>query len=190
MTYPNDPESPRRDPLPPNEPAGPGDPRYTGGYADSQKVQDDRLFVNEQRARDNDSAARGLLIGIILASLVGLGLAWYFLNRRDEQPVQQIIVPGQQSPSTTPQQSVTPPSPPDVDINVPSPQQPQAPAPNVNITVPSTQPSQATPPEINNNITVPSSPAPQAETSPSTPTGPSDVAPGSDTPAPSPSPSE
>lgn len=188
MTYPNDPESPRRDPLPPNEPVGPGTPPYKKeGYVDG-RIQDDRLFVEEQRARDNDNAARGLLIGIILASLVGLGLAWYFLNRRDEQPVQQIIVPGQQSPSTTPQQSVTPPSPPNVDINVPSPQQSQAPAPNVNITVPSTQPSQANPPAINNNITVPS-PAPKSETTPSTPTGPSDVAPGGDTTAPSPSPS-
>jgi len=170
MTYPNDPGTPPRDPVPPNTPVSPGGPHYQEGYVEGRR-DNERLFVEEQRARDNDSAARGLLMGVIIASLLGLGiLAWYLLNQRQE-PIQQIIVPE----NTT---SPTPPAPPapDVDITVPSPQQSQAPAPDVDITVPSPQQSQAPAPEINNNITVPS-PAPQSGDTPTTPTGPSDVAP-------------
>lgn len=173
MTYPNDPGTPPRDPVQPNTPVPPGGPHYQEGYIEGRR-DDERLFVDQQRARDNDSAARGLLMGVIIASLLGLGiLAWYLLNQRDEQPIQQIIVPE----NTT---SPTPPAPPapDVDITIPSPQQSQAPAaaPDVDITIPSPQQSQAPAPDINNNITVPS-PAPQSGNTPATPTGPSDVAP-------------
>lgn len=189
MTYPNEPESPRRDPNT-GEPIVRPDAPYQEGYVEGQKVDDGRLFVEEQRVRDNDNAARGMLIGIIVASLLGLGvLAWYFLNQR-EAPVQQIIVPQRTSPA--PQAS--PSTPPDVNIVVPS-GQPQAPAPapdvDNNITLPSAQPSQAPEPapEINNNITIPTpaeSPASQTEApAAETPTSPSDT-PDASSPAPTP----
>lgn len=186
MTYPNDPDSPRRDPYPnADEPIDRLDPRDQQGHVAGRKVESDRLFVEEQRARDNDSAARGMLIGIVIASLLGLGvLAWYFLTQRNPEPVPQIIIPESTSPS--PQ---APPPPPEVNITVPSTQPSQAPAspPEVdnNITIPSPQQSQApeTAPEINNNITVPSA-SPQSPSSESeapatdtAPTSPNDTAP-------------
>lgn len=192
MTYPNEPDSPRREPYPnPDEPVVRPN-SHQEGYVEAQKVDDGRLFVEEQRVRDNDNAARGMLIGIIVASLLGLGvLAWYFLNQR-EAPVQQIIVPQRTSPS--PQAS--PSTPPDVNIIVPSGQPAQAPepAPDVdnNITVPSAQPSQAPEPapEINNNVTIPTpaaeSPSSQPEApAAETPASPSDTP---DTSSPSPAP--
>ncbi len=187
MTYPNDPESSRHDSYGNvNDPAGKPDPLHQEGYLAGQKAENDRLFLEEQRARDNDNAARGVLIGIVVASLLGLGvLAWYLLAQRNQEPIQQIIVPEQTSPS--PAASEAPPPPPEVNITVPSTQPSQAPVspPDVdnNITVPSPQPSQApeTAPEINNNITIPSpeSEAPSPTSSPEDST--TNSAPGSST---------
>ena len=60
---------------------------YHDGYVHGSVSQSNRDAVG-QEVRDNDNAARGLLLGIILTSLVGLtagGL--YFLNQRTNQPV-------------------------------------------------------------------------------------------------------
>jgi hypothetical protein len=173
MSYPNNPEPPRPDPfIDPDETVRRQETRYQDGSVD-RRVEEDRLYI-DRSARDNENAARGLLVGIIAACLVGLGLvAWYLLNQRDEQPqVQPVIVPQQQSPSSPPQSSQ---SPPDINITVPnaSPVPQSPPDVNTNITVPSpaSSPPASTAPTINNNIAVPSpetrdltSPAPSTPT--------------------------
>jgi hypothetical protein len=149
---------------------------YQDGYTNGREVEEERLLVN-QRVRSNGPGP-GLLIGIALASLLGVGVVvWYLLSQTSNEPVQQIIVPENEAP-TSPQTPQAP-SPPDVNITVPSvevPQTPQAPSPpDVNITVPSVevpQPSQApsSVPENNSNTTAPSS---QSDTTNTTPTSPS-----------------
>ncbi|HEY9846507.1 MAG TPA: hypothetical protein V6D03_09940 [Candidatus Caenarcaniphilales bacterium] len=193
MAYPNDPESPRPDAYgKADEPLRRQDAHYQGNYGDSQRTEDERLLM-DQTARDNDNAARGLLLGIILASLIGLGMAWYFLTQREDEPVQQpaIIVPAQESSRPTPEVRERIIEKETNTITVPTSQPSQAPpaAPD-NITLPTSQPSQApaAAPEINNNITVPSgapqsaSPSDTAPTVDTTPTETTDPAPAGSTP--------
>lgn len=167
MTYSNDPRSPRPDDYPPGNVVRSEENRLPDGrlervieYADGRverQIKDDRLYADPV-ARDNENAARGLLVGVIAACLVGLGLvAWYFLSRDQEPNIQRIIVPQQQSPSPAPTVNQ-----PDINITIPSPAGTQAPS-ETNITVPPAQeapaaPSQDSAPTINNNIEVPSSP--------------------------------
>ncbi len=52
--------------------------------------------IDEERlvARENNSAAGGLLLGITLAALLGLaGAAFYFMNQRQESPTQILPIP-------------------------------------------------------------------------------------------------
>jgi len=103
-----------------------------------------------QRAREDNNAAGGLAVGIILASVVGLVLAAvYFLNRRDQTAPVIIPVTPISQPSATPMPTMTP----NINITVPN-SSPQTPTPNnINITVPSPPPQ--TVPRDNINITVP-----------------------------------
>ncbi|MDB9510704.1 hypothetical protein PN499_05870 [Kamptonema animale CS-326] len=150
------------------------------GYVQGEIAENHRR--NEvQKVRDNDNAARGLLLGIILASLVGLVLGTiYYLNRRDEAPIPAplvIPVPRANQPSTPPaptrtierektiiEKIVPAPQPSPVQKATPAPQPsgaqkvapaPQQPAPNINITVPNSQRQDP--------------PAPQAAPAPSSP---------------------
>lgn len=126
---------------------------YRDGYINGRDIEQRRYEV-DQEVRDNDNAARGLLLGILLTGAVGLATAAYFLSQRNDPnpaPASQTIVVPKASPS--PQQS------PQVrervierDRVVPVPQQAPAAAPDVNITVPR--------------------PAPQAPASQSAPTQP------------------
>jgi hypothetical protein len=71
----------------------PGNPvSYRDGYVHG-RVSEQRLLEEELEVRDNDNAARGLIMGIILATLVGLGLAaLFFWNRQQEAPI-PVVVP-------------------------------------------------------------------------------------------------
>lgn len=136
---------------------------YQDGYVQGRVVENS-LQNDYKRVRDNDNAARGLMLGIGLTSLVGLAVgAVYFLNQREEAPAPQVIpqvitVPKANDPSPAPSQSrtiekqktiiekivpVPQPSPVQpVQKAVPAPQ-PPSPAPNINITVPNSQRQEA-----------------------------------------------
>lgn len=139
---------------------------YHNGYVQGE-VSEHHREAKVQQVRDNDNASRGLLLGIILTSLVGLVLGTvYFLNRSDDAPAPApvvIPVPRANQPSTSPapvrtierektiiqkiipvpqaspaQKAAPAPQPNSVQKAAPAPQQP-APAPNINITVPNSQ---------------------------------------------------
>lgn len=151
------------------------------GYVQGEMAENHRQ-VGVQEVRDNENAGRGLLLGILLASLVGLVLgSVYYFNRGEEAPTPTaapvIVVPKANQPSATPAptrtierektiiEKVVPVQPSPVQKATPAPQ----PSPAQNAT-PTSQPS----PAPNINITIPNSqqqdaPARQAAPSPSSP---------------------
>lgn len=130
------------------------DSAYRDGYVHGRDEEQYR-YEADQTVRDNDNAARGLLLGILLTSLVGLGAAAYFLTQRHDEaapPQQTIIVPrASQSPSPQPSTQVRE-RVIERDRVVPVPQQ-QAPAPNVNIAVPN--PTTQTPKQSSSSQSAP-----------------------------------
>ncbi len=102
------------------------------------KEEERRLRIEKAlRDRDTENASRGILIGVIVTSLLGLGILFWYLLTRPEPTPQPVVVP---EPSTTGEQQ-----PPNINITVPpSPSQPSAPDVNTEITVPSTSPPAAT----------------------------------------------
>jgi hypothetical protein len=151
------------------------DPAYRDGYVTGQVTERDR--EENQIVRDNDNAARGLLLGVIATSVLGLIIGTlFFLNQREESPapIAPIIVPNRSvapaaSPSPSPttktetriieRDRVVPvPAPQAPAPQAPAPQAPAPAAPTVNI---------APAPAPNVNVTVPNNPAP-APTQPQT----------------------
>ncbi|WP_254567117.1 hypothetical protein [Oscillatoria sp. HE19RPO] len=164
---------------------------YNQGYVQGRVVENVR--ENRRRERDNDNSARGLFLGIILTSLVALGVGTlYYLSQRD----------GASTPATAPvpQQPEAEPAPTRtierertlIERVIPVPQEtsgeqeqppaepaPAEPAPNINITVPNSQtqeapaeqpaPEPAAPSNININLpeinpdSTPAAPAEPAE---------------------------
>ncbi|MEG4346136.1 hypothetical protein QUB70_23060 [Microcoleus sp. A003_D6] len=151
------------------------------GYVKGEMAENHRQ-LGVQEVRDNENAGRGLLLGILLASLAGLVLgSVYYFNRGQEAPTPTaapvIVVPKANQPSATPAptriierektivekavpvqpspvQKATPATQPSPAQNAtPTPQ--QSPAPNINITIPNSQQQDA--------------PAQQAAPSPSSP---------------------
>ncbi|MEG4961430.1 MULTISPECIES: hypothetical protein [unclassified Microcoleus] len=135
------------------------------GYVQGEMAENHRQ-VGVQEVRDNENAGRGLLLGILLASLAGLVLgSVYYFNRGEEAPTPTaapvIVVPKANQPSATPAptrtierektiiekivpvqpspvQKATPaPQPSPAQKAAPAPQ--QSPAPNINITIPNSQ---------------------------------------------------
>ncbi|MBD6618925.1 hypothetical protein FNW02_24650 [Komarekiella sp. 'clone 1'] len=127
-----------------NVPVGSNSNSYRNGYVDAQENLADR---------DNSNAASGLLVGLLLASLVGLvGGVLFFLNQRNDTPTPitpAIVVPQKPEAKQPPEKETT------IiektrDVLVPVPQQqapvPQAPvAPpqqDINISIPNPAPTQ------------------------------------------------
>ncbi|MBD1942149.1 hypothetical protein H6F50_07220, partial [Coleofasciculus sp. FACHB-712] len=113
---PNQPVSPHNPVGPTNTVHGNGtvDPGKVTSYRDGYvhgRVSERRVNEEGQEIRDNNNAARGLLIGIALTSLLGLTLgALYFLNQRNQQVEEYtapapVVVP---VPSPSPSASVAP----------------------------------------------------------------------------------
>ncbi|MBW4581137.1 MAG: hypothetical protein KME42_16340 [Tildeniella nuda ZEHNDER 1965/U140] len=107
---------------------------------DNQAIREQNITMREQNRaiRENDSAATGLMLGVLMLGLAALGFGTYFLTQRPT-PVQTRIIEREKttvpaSPSTVPNVA------PDVNVTVPNP----AP-PNVNIVVPEPAPSVAPP---------------------------------------------
>lgn len=105
---------------------------------DNQLIRDENTAMREQNraVRENDSAATGLMLGVLLLGLTALGFGTYFLTQRPA-PVQTRIIEREKttvpaSPSTAPNVA------PNVNVTVPNP----AP-PNVNVTIPESAPSVA-----------------------------------------------
>lgn len=113
-------------------------------YVDTHVVKSPR-----EAARDRDTGARKLLIGIVLASIAGLILTTlYFVTERDNSadPIQEFIPASQEtqlSPEIGAPQTIERETP-IIEPEVRDPQQPSA-APNLNITVPDSQPQEAPP---------------------------------------------
>lgn len=163
------------------------------GYVEGV-VSENHRKSEDQTVKDNDNAARGLLLGIILASVVGLILGTtYFLNRRDEAPILVplvVPVPRANQPSPPPSNTtrtiekektiieklvpVTQASPVQK-APQPSPVEKVAPAPNININVPNSrqetpvQPVAPAPSAPSNNIKI-TLPNPQKEPTLTAPT--------------------
>ncbi|HEY9859653.1 MAG TPA: hypothetical protein V6D16_09110 [Candidatus Obscuribacterales bacterium] len=148
------------------------DPAYRDGYVSGQ-VTERELREENQIVRDNDNAARGLLIGVIATSVLGLILGTlFFLNQReDPAPVAPIIVPNRSvAPAASPSPSPTTKTETQIIererlVPVPQPQSPApqapAPAPTVNVApapAPTVNVAPAPAPDV--NVTVPSNPAP------------------------------
>ena len=135
---------------------------YKDGYVNGQV--DERYQENALASRDNENAGRGLLIGILLASLAALaaGAVWFANQNNDVNPVTPVVVPvpNRAEPSPVPEtKTETTIIDRTRDVLVPVPQQQTSPAPQ--------QPA-VTAPEQNVNITVPpvTSPSPATETAP------------------------
>lgn len=146
---------------------------YKDGYVNGQaaeRYQEDALV-----ARDNENAGRGLLIGILLASLAALtaGAVWFANQRDDVNPVNPVVVPvpNRAEPSPVPEaKTETTIIEKTRDVLVPVPQQQSSPAPQ----------QSAPAPEQNVNITVPpvTPPSPTAaEQAPATETAPEETTP-------------
>lgn len=147
--------------VPPNNDGT--DPNQNVAYRDGYlhgRVSERRIQEESQQIRDNDNSARGLLIGIALASLVGLTIGAIFLfSRRQETPAPAPVI----APVVTPEVTQTP-QPEKTIIQretrveqvpvAPSPTATITPLPRVNITVPP-QPT----PRV--TVTVPPQPAPR-----------------------------
>jgi len=139
------------------------DPAYRDGYVSGQ-VTERELREGNQIARDNDNAARGLLIGIILTSVLGLIIGTlFFLNQRREEPapIAPVIVPNRSAaPAARPSPSPTTRTETRIierDRLVPVPQ-PQSPAPQAPAPAPTVNVAPAPAPNV--NVTVPNNPAP------------------------------
>lgn len=66
---------------------------YQNGYAQG-RVAERRTYEENLRVRDDNSASRGLLLGILLTSLLGLTAgALYFVNQQSQTPVVPVPVP-------------------------------------------------------------------------------------------------
>lgn len=125
---------------------------YSNGYVQG-KISERRYQENALAQRDNNNAARGLLLGIIFTSVAALaaGYAWLF-NQTNEAPTSvtpTIIVPNS-PPDKKPTPEVDRPPQKETIIErtkelVPVPQQPAAsptPKQDINITVPNSAPQQ------------------------------------------------
>ncbi|MGB7890681.1 MAG: hypothetical protein WCF82_01965 [Microcoleus sp.] len=175
------------------------------GYVQGQMAENHRQ-LGVQEVRDNENAGRGLLLGILLTSLVGLVLGTvYYFNRGEEAPTPAsapvIVVPKANQPSATPAptrtierektiiEKVVPVQPSPAQNATPDPQPspaqqatpaPQAnPSPNINITIPNSQQQDAPAQEA-----APSPSSPSNNTNTTVPTPQNEPASNPPTPAP------
>lgn len=125
---------------------------YSDGYVHG-KVSERRYQENVLAERDNNNAARGLLLGIIFTSVAALavGYTWLF-NQKNEAPTSvtpTVIIPNSKSNDKLAPEAKQPPQKETIiertrDVLVPVPQQ-QVPSPtpkqDINITVPNSAPS-------------------------------------------------
>jgi hypothetical protein len=74
---------------------------YQNGYVQG-RVAERRTYEENLRVRDDNSASRGLLLGILLTSLLGLTVgALYFVNQQSQTPVIPVPVPAEPQDTET-----------------------------------------------------------------------------------------
>lgn len=117
-----------------------------------REIYNQELRRDNQIARENNSASSGLMLGILLTSLVALGLGALFLFNR-----------GGESSAPTGSPTIIERT---REVPVPQPQAPDVQPPDVNITLPKVEAPQ---PDV--NVTIPSPAAPEAPAAETTPTG-------------------
>ena len=139
---------------------------YFHGQVTERSHQEEGLI-----ARDNDNAARGLLLGIILTSLAALtaGAVWFYNHNQESTPVTQPVVVPVPKDNPDPKPAAT---------NNQAPKQttiiekikevPVEKIKEVPVIVPQPQAPSSTP-QQNVNVTVPSPAREQSETQPATP---------------------
>jgi hypothetical protein len=66
---------------------------YEQGYTQGQRAEENELQYQRERAAENSGAASGLIIGGILASLVGIGAAYYYWAQSAPIPTTIINTP-------------------------------------------------------------------------------------------------
>jgi hypothetical protein len=176
----------------PVETVNPDAVSYEEGYLHG-RASERSLESQEQEVRSEHSAARGLLLGMALTSLVGLTVgAIFYLNQREESPTPTpVLVPARPAPQqpnrettiierttekiqpSAPINQEPPANPapqqnqPDIRIIVPNSGQPSAPSPQN--TTPQTAP-QTAPTQSQSQPLSPNPPSSQPNTSRSTPT--------------------
>ncbi|MBD2092201.1 hypothetical protein H6F67_20330 [Microcoleus sp. FACHB-1515] len=129
---------------------------YRDGFVQGQ-VEEQRYQYERERASESNGAAAGLLIGTLLAALVGGAIALFYYNSQDRQPdviVQPTTAPTSPAPSPQAQQSPSPQPQQTTIIQRTIERQVPAPAPQVNIQAPAPAPA------------APAAPAPAAEAAP------------------------
>lgn len=118
---------------------------YNAGFIQGRAIEHHRM-METQRARDEENTINGLLAGILLTSLIALGIGTaYFLSQRNNTPrtIERTIVVPSPVPTTAPVQVVPVPQPTTpVNITVPQQPQPQQPQPQ------QPQPQQSVAPEV------------------------------------------
>ncbi|MBW4693585.1 MAG: hypothetical protein KME27_17715 [Lyngbya sp. HA4199-MV5] len=99
---------------------------------DNQIIREENIAMREQNRaiRENDSAATGLMLGMLLFGLAALGFGLYFVNQRPTVAPTRTIIEREKT-TTAPTQAPAP----NVNVTVPNP-----PAPNVNVVVPESAP--------------------------------------------------
>ena len=150
---------------------------------DNQLIREQNIEMKEQNRaiRENDSAATGLMLGILLFGLAALGFGAYFMTQRPTETPTRTIIQRERTTVTPAQPS--PAKPPDVNITVPNP----AP-PNVNIAVPERAAPAPAAPAPAAPASAPAAPAPAAPApvAPEASTPPTTEAPSDTAPQPSP----
>ncbi|MEH2322175.1 MAG: hypothetical protein V7K32_00950 [Nostoc sp.] len=168
---------------------------YTNGYVQGRNTERSNQQA-DLAERDDNNASRGLLLGIIVTSVLGLiiGGVWYF-NQQNNAAVNNTVPVAVPVPSSSPTPSASPQTKTTiiertrevpVPVAVPVPQQQVAPPsaprqPNINITIPPQQPAaekapsaiQPTPKATQSPTTSPTTntvaPATKSDTSKTTP---------------------
>jgi hypothetical protein len=150
---------------------------YVNGRVNENKVlsERERLYETNQTIRDNDNAARGLLLGFLLTALVGIvgGLTFFFTYANNDEsepiePVAPLVVPNGEL--DVPPSPVEPQSQGGNDTTIiertiertevlpaPPPESSTAPVPRVEVNTPS-----PAPPEVEVNVPAPPPSQPSA----------------------------
>ncbi|MBW4474670.1 MAG: hypothetical protein KME45_30475 [Stenomitos rutilans HA7619-LM2] len=99
---------------------------------DNQLLREQNIAMREQNRaiRENDSAATGLMLGMLLFGLAALGFGLYFVNQRPSPAPTRTIIEREKTTTAPVQQPA-----PNVNVTVPN-----QPAPNVNVVVPESAP--------------------------------------------------
>ena len=153
----------------------PDEAEYRDGYVQGQ-ASEQRYQYERERVSESNGAAGGLLLGTLLAALVGGAIALFYYTSQDREPTIVPVTPVPAAPSPTPEaaqpQQPAPRQTTIIERTIERTQQAAPPAPQVNIEVPAPSAPAAQPPQAAPQA-APQAPAAQSEAQ----TAPPDAAP-------------